>query len=86
MLECNRSNICISTGALVLPVITVRLRDESIKKNRPRSPAIYPHLFGRHTTEEQLDKLLHTFTALWEQKKGELDIDRRIKAHGRQQA
>ncbi len=42
--------------------------------------------FGRHTTSDQLDQLLHTFTMLWEQKKGEFDFDRGIKAYGRQQA
>lgn len=40
--------------------------------------------FGKNTTTEQLDMLLHTFTALLEQRKGEYHIDRRIKALGRQ--
>ncbi|MFP7231036.1 IscS subfamily cysteine desulfurase [Bacillus subtilis] len=87
MLECNRSNICISTGSACSagyhgPSATMK----ALRKTEQEALQFIRISFGRHTTSEQLDKLLHTFTALWEQKKGEFDIDRRIKAYGRQQA
>ncbi|MCY8317799.1 IscS subfamily cysteine desulfurase [Bacillus vallismortis] len=87
MLECNRNNICISTGSACSagyhgPSEAMK----ALRKTEQEALQFIRISFGRHTTAEQLDQLLHTFTLLWVQKKGEFDIDRRIKTHGRQQA
>ncbi|KAF1679448.1 IscS subfamily cysteine desulfurase [Bacillus mexicanus] len=87
MLECNRNHICISTGSACSsgyqgPSAAMK----ALGKTDQEALQFIRISFGRHTTAEQLDQLLHTLTALWEQKKGEFDIDRRIKAYGRQQA
>ncbi|MEC1600481.1 IscS subfamily cysteine desulfurase [Bacillus halotolerans] len=85
MLECNRNNICISTGSACSagyhgPSETMK----ALRKTEQEALQFIRISFGKNTTTEQLDMLLHTFTALLEQRKGEYHIDRRIKALGRQ--
>ncbi|MEC1544755.1 IscS subfamily cysteine desulfurase [Bacillus halotolerans] len=85
MLECNRNNICISTGSACSagyhgPSETMK----ALRKTEQEALQFIRISFGKNTTTEQLDMLLHTFTALLEQRKGEYHIDRRTKALGRQ--
>ncbi|KXZ15269.1 IscS subfamily cysteine desulfurase [Bacillus nakamurai] len=75
MLECNRNDICISTGSACSaghhgPSSAMK----ALKKPERDARRFIRISFGNETTFEQLDMLLHTFTALWEQKKGESAI------------
>ncbi|MCY8517835.1 IscS subfamily cysteine desulfurase [Bacillus atrophaeus] len=87
MLECNRNNICISTGSACSagyhgPSQTMK----ALKKTEQEALQFIRISFGNTTTTEHLDLLLHTFTLLQKQKKGDHDFDRKSKAYGRQQA
>ncbi|MGL3755784.1 IscS subfamily cysteine desulfurase [Bacillus velezensis] len=75
MLECNRNDICISTGSACSagshgPSSAMK----ALRKTEREARQFFRISFGNETTCEQLDMLIHTFTALWEQKKGESAI------------
>ncbi|EIF14102.1 MULTISPECIES: IscS subfamily cysteine desulfurase [Bacillus] len=75
MLECNRNDICISTGSACsagshAPSSAMK----ALRKTEREARQFFRISFGNETTCEQLDMLIHTFTALWEQKKGESAI------------
>lgn len=75
MLECNRNDICISTGSACSAGSHYSSSAmKALGKTEREARQFFRISFGNETTCEQLDMLIHTFTALWEQKKGESAI------------